>query len=64
MREVDLRRNIQSIDRDEFLSLLDNVMATIKQERANARVGYNSIMGGLVRISSFKQLIIIGDVHG
>ncbi|MEM3124514.1 MAG: metallophosphoesterase [Candidatus Nitrosocaldus sp.] len=64
MHEVDLRRNIQSIDRDEFLSLLDNVMATIKQERANARVGYNSIMGGLVRISSFKQLIIIGDVHG
>lgn len=63
MHNVD-PRNLSSIDRAEFLSLLDNVMITIKKERASARVGYNSIDGGLVRVSSFKELILIGDVHG
>lgn len=63
MHNVD-PRNLSSIDRAEFLSLLDNVMTIIKKERASARIGYNSIDGGLVRVSSFKELILIGDVHG
>ncbi|MFN4336536.1 MAG: metallophosphoesterase family protein [Candidatus Nitrosocaldus sp.] len=63
MHEVDLRK-VLSIKRDEFISLLDNVIIMIKKERANARVGNHSIIGGLARISSFEELILIGDLHG
>ncbi len=63
MHEVDLR-NVLSIGKDEFVSLLDDVIATIRRERTNSRVGNNSVSGGLVRIPSFEELILIGDLHG
>lgn len=64
MRVADLWEKASSMDKAEFLSLLDNVMAMIKEERAGARVGHNTIRGGLIRASQFDELILVGDVHG
>ncbi len=65
MSNIDnLRRKTKSVDKYEFLSLLDIVINTMIMERRSASIGGNTINGGLINLEKFDELVLVGDLHG